>query len=144
MSKTNLQLAIYFSALTLTIGVFLPLTSFPVYGEVNYYRVARIESWLVIILALSSPGLILAGKEKWQFLSPIGIWLVLLFPAIRSYFETSNQTVLGQLGSELSSAMVEFSSDFFLNIAEFHWGGMVFLVALIVFTIAGAVYPFKL
>jgi len=143
MSKTKLQLVIYLSALLLTAGVFLPLTSFPVYGEVSYYRIARYESWGVIFLALSSPALILTGKEKWHFLSPLGIWLVLLFPAIRSYIESKNQTVLGQIGNELSNAMVEFTSDFFLNIADFHWGGIVFVIALFIFTCCSLVYAFK-
>ena len=143
MTRHQLQLALYIGALLLTVGLFLPLTSFPVYGEVSYYRIARYESWLIIGLALASPALILGGKEKWHFLSPLGIWLVILFPAIRSYFESSNQTVLGQLGSEISSAMVDFTADFFLNIADFHWGSLVFLFALFIFTTLSVIYAFK-
>lgn len=142
-SKNQLQLTIYVSALLLATGVFLPLTSLPVVGEVSYYRIARIESWLVVAFALSAPALILGGKAKWAVLAPIGVWGVLLFPAIRSYFESTNQTALGKLGDQVTSAMVDFSADLFLNIAEFEWGGFIFILALFFFTLAGVIYRFR-
>ena len=36
--------------------------------------------------------------------------------------------------------MIDFSTDLFMNIAEFHWGGLVFLVSLLVFTLAALLY----
>lgn len=143
MTRHQLQIAIYFSALLLCVAVTLPLTSFPVYGEVSYYRIAPIESWLVILFSLAAPALILGGRESWSILSPLGVWLVLFFPAIRSYFESSNSTILGQIGNNVSTAMVDFTADFFLNVAEFHWGGLVFLFALMLFTASSLIYRLK-
>jgi len=143
LGKNKLQLLIYLSAILLSAGVFLPLASFPVYGEASYYRIAEIEAWLVIVFALTGPALILGGKEKLAILSPVAVWTVLLYPSLRSYFETTNDTVLKQLGNQLSSAMVDFASNLFLNINDFHWGGFVFLSALIVFSFSNVIYRIK-
>ena len=143
MTRHKLQLLIYLSALLLSVSVFLPLTSFPIYGEVSYYRVAQLESWLVIFFALSSPGLILAGKGQWNLFSLLSIWSVLLFPAIREALQSTNSATLGRFGNEVSAAMSDFSTNLFLNMADFHWGGYVFLVALVLFTSSSIFYFFS-
>ncbi|MDG2175579.1 MAG: hypothetical protein P8M72_05555 [Gammaproteobacteria bacterium] len=143
MTRHKLQLLIYLSALLLSVSVFLPLTSFPVYGEVSYYRIAQLESWLVIGFALSSPGLILAGKEKWSIISLLGVWSVLLFPAAREALQSSNASTLERIGLEVTAAMSDFSTNLFLNMADFHWGGFVFLAALLLYTSGSILYFIK-
>jgi len=143
MTKHKLQLAIYLSALLLSLAVFLPLTSFPVYGEVSYYRIAQMEARLVIVFALCAPAFILAGKGKWSILSPAAVLLVLLYPTLQSYTQSTNQSVLNQIGNDVTAAMVDFSADLFLNITEYHWGGFVFLFALLAFTLAGILFRLK-
>lgn len=143
MRKNTLQLLIYLSAILLSAGVFLPLATFPVYGDASYYRIAEIESWLVIGFAMTCPALILSGKEKSAILSPVAVWIVLLYPAIKSYLESTNDSVISQLGSQVSSAMADFASNLFLNISEYHWGGFIFLFALFTFTLSNVVYRIK-
>ena len=143
MNRNMLQVAIYLSALGLSAGMFLPLTSFPVYGEVSYYRIAPVEAVLVVVLALAAPALILAGLGRVSIVSPVGVWLVLLFPAIEDVLRERNSNALQQLGDGVTSAMTDFSTDLFMNIAEFHWGGLVFLVSLLVFTLTGLLYLFR-
>jgi hypothetical protein len=143
MTRYKLQLLIYLSALLLSVSVFLPLTSVPIEGQVSYYRVAQLESWLVIGFALSSPGLILAGKEKWNILSLLGVWSVLLFPAAKDALQSSNASTPERIGNDVSAAMSDFSTNLFLNMADFHWGGFVFFAALILFTSGSIRYFFK-
>ena len=57
MTKKNLELAVYTSAILLAIGVFLPITKLPIYGEVSYNKISSFESYLVILFALSGPAL---------------------------------------------------------------------------------------
>ncbi len=49
MTKTNIEAAVYASALIVTMGVFLPLTNLSFYGGVSYNKIASIESYLVIL-----------------------------------------------------------------------------------------------
>ena len=142
--KNQLQLIFYCSALLLSVSMFLPLTSFPVVGDVSYYRIAQTEAWIVIAFALASPALILGGKEKWAVLSVVGVWGVLLYPALESMLESTNDSVLGKLGNQVTSAMSDFAADLFLNITDFHWGGFVFLLALASFTLCGILYRIRI
>jgi len=40
--------------------------------------------------------------------------------------------------------MADFTADLFLNITDFHWGGLVFLLALLAFTLSSVLYQWKL
>lgn len=143
MTKKNLELAVYISAILLAIGVFLPITELPIYGEVSYNKISSIESYLVVLFALSGPAFIFLNKIKLLKLSPIGAWLVLLFPAIKSLFKSSDSSFFGEISGKASSAMQDFAGDLFLNIFEFSWGGFVFLIGLIVFTISSVTRSIK-
>ncbi len=135
MNKTNLESAIYLSAVALAIGVFLPLTRLPIYGDVSYYRVAQIEALLVVLFAVTAPVLLYLKKKPLLLLPPIAVWLTLLFPAIKSWLTPKGKSgFFGQLGDSASAAMQDFASDLFLNIADFKWGGVLFVLGLLGFS----------
>jgi len=69
---------------------------------------------------------------------------VLLFPALRDFLRSRNASSLQQLGNGVSSAMADFTADLFLNITDFHWGGLVFLLALLAFTLSSVLYQWRL
>ena len=134
MSKKNIELAIYISSILLASGVFLPLTKLPIYGEVTYHRISELESYLVILFAISAPVLLFIGKYNFLKLSPIAVWITLLFPALKSLLNSNNSGFLGGIGESASSAMSDFAANIFLNIADFSWGGFIFLLSLLAFT----------
>jgi hypothetical protein len=143
MTQKNLELAVYISAVMLAIGVFLPITELPAYGEVSYNRISSIESYLVVLFALSGPAFIFLDKIKLLKFSPLGAWLVLLFPAIKSLFKSGDSSFIGEAVSEASSVMQDFAGNLFLNIFDFSWGGFVFLIGLIVFSISSVIRSVK-
>ena len=143
MTKKNLELAVYLSAILLAIGVFLPLTKLPIYGDVSYNKISSIESYLVVLLALSGPTFIFLDKIKLLKFSPICAWLVLLFPAIKSLFKSGDSSFFGEAVSEASSVIQEFAGNLFLNIFDFGWGGFIFLIGLIVFSISSVIRSVK-
>tara|TARA_E500000331_G_scaffold354538_1_gene407745 strand:+ start:482 stop:703 length:222 start_codon:yes stop_codon:yes gene_type:complete len=69
MSNKHIEIGIYISATLLAVGVFLPLTSLPVIGDVSYNRVAEVESYIVVAAALSATVLIFTGMPKFTFVS---------------------------------------------------------------------------
>ncbi len=143
MSKHKLQLAIYLSAILFSGSVFLPLATFPVYGDASYYRIAEIEAWLVIVFSMTAPGFILYGKEKLAIISPVSVWGVLFYPNLRSALESKNNSLLNQLGSSVNSSMSDFAANLFFNISDYHWGGFVFLFGLLCFTASNFFYRIK-
>jgi len=143
MTKKNLELAVYISAVMLAIGAFLPLTELPVYGGVSYNKISSIESYLVVLLALSGPTFIFLDKVKLLKFPPIGAWLVLLFPAIKSLFKSGDSSFFAETVSKASSVMQDFAGNLFLNIFDFSWGGFIFLIGLIVFSISSVIRSVK-
>jgi len=137
MTKKNVELAIYVSAILLAVGVFLPLTSLPIIGDVTYTSIAQIESYVVIFFAVTAPVFISIKSHRLLLVSVIGAWVTLLFPAIESLLTPKDTSLLGKLGDKASSVMQEFAADLFLNIVEFSWGGFIFLLGLLLFTVFG-------
>ncbi|MBT4161706.1 MAG: hypothetical protein HOC70_14290 [Gammaproteobacteria bacterium] len=143
MGPKIIDIAIYATAALLAVSVFLPITSLPVIGDVSYNRVADIESYLVILFCVSAPILLFLDKAKFVVASAAGVWLTLLFPAIRDLFKSDDGGFLSKAVDKASGAMQDFAADLFLNIADFSWGGYVFLIALLGFTAACIIRAFK-
>ena len=143
MKARQLDFAVYVTAVILAVSLFLPMTSLPVIGEVSYNRVADIESYLVIAFCVAAVGLLLAGKSRFVAGSAIGVWVTLLFPAIRNALRTEDDGLLARAAKQASGKLQEFAGDLFMNVLDFSWGGYVFLVALLGFTIACVLRTFK-
>ena len=89
-------------------------------------------------LRLSRIFIFLSKTNLLKF-SPIGAWLVLLFPAIKSLSKSGDSSLLDKAISEASSVMQDFAGNLFLNIFEFGWGGFIFLLGMIVFSISSVI-----
>ncbi len=144
MQNPILTLIIILSASAIAVGVFLPLTELPVYGEVNYNSIAEIESYIVILCALSAPVFIFMGMKRLSIFSAVGVWATLLFPTIEHMWHKEQGTMVEKMMAEATGPMAEFAVDFFVNITEFSWGGYVFLVACVIFTLSCLKITFKL
>jgi hypothetical protein len=136
MKKLHLDIAIYISASLLAVGVFLPITSLSVIGDVTYNRIAEFESYIVVACAIATCVLLGIDKVKLIIIPVIGIWVTLLFPAIQNALKSDEGGFLSKTVNKASGAMQDFAADLFLNVTDFSWGGFVFLLALIVLTIS--------
>jgi ABC-type enterochelin transport system permease subunit len=139
----RLELVFYISAFLLAVGVFLPLTKLPILGEVTYNRVAEIESFLVIGFAILGVVFLQIKKHRFIPIAVAGVWLAMLFQTVRGLLQPKDTSLVGQMTSKATSALVEFGSEFFLNIFEFSWGGFVLLIGLLGFTCTGVVRASK-
>jgi len=137
MPNDKIHQITYLGALLFIAGLFLPLASIPVVGDISYYRVDGTSAIITVLLAISAPVLIHLKKEALTFISAIAIWLVLLWPAIKNMGGGSNDSggMLGDLAGKATDPLTNFASDLFMNINEFSWGGYIFLIGLVVFTV---------
>lgn len=139
----NQQLA-YLGALLFIAGVFLPLASIPVVGDISYYRVDNMSAIIAVLLAAAAPVLIVMKKEKLTALSPIAVWVVLLWPALKNMGGGSDDGgMLGDLVGQATDPLSDFAGDLFMNINEFSWGGFIFLVGLLILTAGGVMTTLK-
>lgn len=143
MKPKHIDSAVYCSAMLVATGVFLPLTSLPVIGDVSYNRIAEIESYIVVSLAISTPLLMLAEKARMILLTVTGIWLTLLFPAIERLMQSDGGGPLSKVMNKTHSAMQDFAADLFLHITDFSWGGYLLLIGLLSLTVSGLMRSFR-
>ena len=143
MKTKNIDTLIYASAVLLAVGVFLPLTTLAVIGDVSYSRIAQLEAYIVILFAVSAPIFVFIRQPKFILASVIGVWVTLLLPAIKSLFKTSDGSMLGQLANKASSVMQDYAAELFFNVFSFSWGGYIFLAGLLLFSVAGVLRVLK-
>ncbi len=142
MIKKYVDMAIFISGAALAAAVFFPLTTLPVFGDVTYYRIAEIESYAVVTFALSALLLLALKKPRLTIVPAAGVWIALLSPTIQRSFDAGNDGVLAKIGRSAANAMREFAADLFVNVADFSWGGFVFLAALAAFTVSCTIRSF--
>ena len=114
-TDTNHRL-VFLGALLFIIGVFLPLASIPVVGDISYYRVDNMSAIIV----------------------------VLLWPALKNMGGGSDDGgMLGDLMGKATDPLADFASKLFTNINDFSWGGFIFLIGLLVLTAGGIMTTLK-
>lgn len=131
----------YIGTFLFVLGVFLPLASLPVIGDISYYRLDNASAIIAVLLAASAPVLIIMKKAALTFVSAIAVWVVLLWPALKNIGGGGSDDsggLLGDLMGKATDPLADFAGDLFMNINEFSWGGFIFLIGLLVLT-AGCV-----
>ena len=142
MNNKQLDVWVYLTGILVAFSVWLPLASLPVIGEVSYHLIAEREANIVIAFCLLTPVLLLLGKSRLVILPLTCMWITLIFPAIKQFIK-SDEGFLSQTTGQANRIMQEFSADLFMNVAEFSWGGYVFLAALVGFTITCVLRAFR-
>ena len=142
MNNKQLDVWVYLTGILVAFSVWLPLASLPVIGEVSYHLIAEREANIVIAFCLLTPLFLLLGKSRLVILPLTCMWIALLFPAIEQFIK-SDEGFLFQATGQANRIMQEFSADLFMNVAEFSWGGYVFLAALVGFTITCVLRAFR-
>ena len=142
MNNKQLDVWVYLTGILVAFSVLLPLASLPVIGEVSYRLIAEREANIVIAFCLLTPVLLLLGKSRLVIIPLTCMWITLLFPAIKQFIK-SDEGFLPQATGQTSRIMQEFSADLFMNVAEFSWGGYLFLTALLGFTITCLLRAFR-
>ena len=127
------------------VGVFLPLASIPIYGDITYNRIASLESYIVILLSVVVVVFILIGKTRMSIFPVAGIWLTLLYPAIKSVFnQQEDKGIFSELASKVTDPLKNFAVNLITNITDFSWGGYVFMVGLFVLTLSSILLVIKM
>lgn len=120
-------------------GVFLPLATVPVYGEVTYRDAYPVAWYFVVAFALAAPALLLAKKRRLTVLASIGLWCTLLWQKIEERLFAEEPGVFESMVDAAASPVEETAADFVLDISTFEWGGLLFLGACVVHALSSIV-----
>ena len=132
--KRHSEKAIYLTAIGIMVGLFLPLATVPLYGDVSYFRIAKVESCILIACALSGPFFLSQKKYKLLIASAVSVWVTVYFPELK--VKASNRNALERAADAVSTELSDFASDAFWQIADLQWGGYLLLGSLIAFSVS--------
>jgi len=133
MHNNNAMLVFIGAALTI-IGAFLPLASFMA-SDISYYDIGGNEKYIFMLAVIAGPIMLFLNKQKFIMAAPVVAWLALLYPVFKGWFKVKNDDFLSQVSSEISGALTDVTGDILTNVEDYNWGGFVFLIALIAYTV---------
>ena len=129
------KLVLYLSALGTAFGVFLPLRTLQVFGQISYYDVMPDESHILMAFALLAPALMIIEQRVMTVFCALGVWGTLFYPAVRHMMKPRDNSLLGDLKRKLSESVQDYAFDLFRDYADLDWGGYVFLGCAALFTV---------
>lgn len=146
MPNDRIQQITCIGALLYIVGVFLPIVSIPVVGDISYYKIDNMSGILTVIIAAAAPVVIFMKKEKFAAASAIGVWLVLLWPMLKEMGGSNDSDGGGMLGDLMGNAtdpLADLAGRLFSNIDIFSLGGLFFVIGLLTLTVGGIITSLK-
>jgi hypothetical protein len=113
-------------SIILTIGVFMPIVSFPIVGSINYIYNGRGDGVLVLMLAVISIILVSLKIYKGLWFTGIGSLWVMLYTFIN--LQSGISKMKKDLNSDLADNPFRGLADIAVNSVQIQWGWAVLVV----------------
>ena len=113
-------------SIILTIGVFMPIVSFPIVGSINYIYNGRGDGLLVLMLAVISIILVSLKIYKGLWFTGIGSLWVMLYTFIN--LQSGISKMKKDLNSDLADNPFRGLADIAVNSVQIQWGWAVLVV----------------
>ena len=110
----------------MTIGVFMPIVSFPIVGSINYIYNGRGDGVLVLMLAVISIILVSLKIYKGLWFTGIGSLWVMLYTFIN--LQSGISKMKKDLNSDLADNPFRGLADIAVNSVQIQWGWAVLVV----------------
>ncbi len=123
------QLLGLIGSIVLSLGVFTPIVSVPIMGNMNYFHNGKGDGTIVLILAVISLVLVLANKYKGLWFTGIGSLGVILFTFIKF------QAIMSIMSQAKADMELELAGNPFRGLAvmamqsvQLQWGWALLIV----------------
>lgn len=113
-------------SIILFVGVFTPIVSIPILGNMNYFQNGKGDGTVVLIFAGISLVLALAKKYKGLWFTGIGSLGIMLFTFIN--FQIGMSQVKNQMESELAGNPFRGLADIAMQTVQLQWGWAILVV----------------
>ena len=120
------QLLGLIGSIVLFIGVFAPIVSVPIMGNMNYFQNGKGDGTIVIILAIASLILVLAKQYRGLWLTGLGSLSVMAFTFIN--FQTKISEVKSQMETDLAGNPFRGLADMAMQSVQLQWGWALLVV----------------
>ena len=129
-------------SILLFIGVFTPVLSAPIIGNINYFRNGEGDGVFVLILAVVSLLLSLLKKYKALWLTGLGSLGVMLFSII--HFQVKMAETKSKMGRDLKGNPFKGIADAAIESIQMEWGWAILIMGAIVVVVAAAIKSHKI
>jgi len=113
-------------SIVLFIGVFMPIVSVPIVGNMNYFQNGKGDGTFVLILAWISFVLVLAEKFKGLWFTGLGSLGIMLFTFIN--FQAKMSQAKADMEAELAGNPFRGLADIAMQSVQLQWGWPVLIV----------------
>ncbi len=113
-------------SIVLFIGVFTPIVSVPIMGNMNYFQNGKGDGTLILILAVVSLVLVLTKKYKGLWFTGVGSLAVMAFTFIN--FQMKISDMKSQMESELAGNPFRGLADMAMQSVQLQWGWALLIV----------------
>ena len=120
------QLLGLIGSIVLFIGVFAPIVSIPIVGNMNYFQNGKGDGTIILVLAVISLILVLTKKYNGLWFTSIGSIGVMLFTFIN--FQSKISQVKADMDSELADNPFRGLAEMAMQSVQLQWGRALLVV----------------
>lgn len=120
------QLLGLIGSIILFVGVFAPIVSIPIMGNMNYFQNGRGDGTIVMVLAVASFVLVLIKNYKWLWFTGLGCLGVMLFTFINLQSKISQ--IKSGMESQLAGNPFRGIADMAMQSVQIQWGWALLIV----------------
>jgi len=135
--KGTKQLLGIIGSAVLFVGVFTPIVSMPIMGNINYFQNGKGDGVIVLVLAVISLILILLKKFKGLWFTGLGSMGVMIFTFINFQINLANART--QMETELVDNPFRGIADMAMQSVQIQWGWALLIVGAVLVIASAAI-----
>lgn len=120
------QLLGLIGSIILFVGVFTPVVSIPIVGNMNYFQNGKGDGSIILILAIVSFVFVIARKYKGLWFTGLGSMLVMAFTFIN--FQMKIADMKAQMENEMAGNPFRGLADMAMQSVQLQWGWALLII----------------
>jgi hypothetical protein len=133
----NRQLFGIIGSLLLFVGVFAPIVSVPIMGNINYFQNGKGDGSFILVLAIISFVLILTRNYRGLWFTSIGVLIVMLLTFV-NFHSKMNELKTQLNGGSSGTNLFQGLADMAMQSVQLQWGWALLLAGLALLVAAAA------
>ena len=135
--KGTKQLLGLIGSAVLFVGVFAPIVSIPIMGNMNYFQNGKGDGAIILVLAVISLILVLLKKFKGLWFTGLGSIGIMVFTFVN--FQISLANTINQMETELVGNPFRGIADMAMQSVQIQWGWALLIVGAVLVIVSAAI-----
>lgn len=127
----------FVGSIVLIVGVFAPIISIPIVGNMNYYRNGEGDGIIILILAIISMILLLIEKYVWIWVTGICSLGIIIYSFLNIH--AALHKAKEDMKSELSGNIFQGLADMAIQSIQIQWGWVLLIIGSVLLISSAAI-----